>query len=130
MAVISMTTQVQGLTELSVLSRAAESVAPAKAKTKTSRAKILLPLLVAAAATAGGASWAMTNGKEATDDAQVEGHVANVSPRVAGQVKRVLVKDNQHVNAGDVLVELDDRDYVAKLASAKADLAAAVAALH
>jgi membrane fusion protein (multidrug efflux system) len=45
-------------------------------------------------------------------------------------VKRVLVKDNQHVKAGEVLVELDDRDLNVRLASARADLAAAKASLH
>jgi membrane fusion protein (multidrug efflux system) len=49
-------------------------------------------------------------GKETTDDAQVEAHVASVSARVAGQVKRVLVEDNQEVAANAVLLELDDRD--------------------
>lgn len=69
-------------------------------------------------------------GKETTDDAQIEGHVAFVAPHVAGQVKRVLVKDNQHVKAGDVLVELDDRDLNVRLAAARADVAAAKASLH
>jgi membrane fusion protein (multidrug efflux system) len=96
----------------------------------TSRAKVLLPLLIGLALAAGGVTFAMGQGKETTDDAQVEGHVANVSPRVAGQVTRVLVKDNQRVNAGDVLVELDARDYAAKLSAAKADLAASIAALR
>src|SRR5215831_13152661 len=54
-------------------------------------------------------------GKEKTDDAQVEAHVSNVSARIPGQVKRVLVADNQEVKPGDVLVELDDRDQQAKL---------------
>jgi membrane fusion protein, multidrug efflux system len=69
-------------------------------------------------------------GKEKTDDAQVEAHVSNVSPRINGQVKRVLVVDNQQVKPGDVLLELDDRDQQVKLASARADLAAATAALR
>ena len=56
--------------------------------------------------------------------------VAYVAPHVAGQVKRVLVKDNQHVKAGEVLVELDARDLNVRLASARADLAAAKATLH
>jgi membrane fusion protein (multidrug efflux system) len=104
--------------------------APTKAKPKRSIAKILLPVLAALALVGGGTTYAATSGKETTDDAQVEGHVANVSPRVTGQVKRVLVKDNQHVDAGDVLVELDDRDYTAKLAAGRADLAAAAATLR
>lgn len=97
---------------------------------KPSRAKVLLPALVAVALVVGGGIWLNGRGKEVTDDAQVEGHVVNIAPRVSGQVKKVLVKDNQLVKAGDVLVELDDRDYQVRLAAARADLAAAKAALH
>lgn len=94
------------------------------------KALVLLPLLVAVAGAAGASAYFSGLGRETTDDAQIEGHVAYVAPHVAGQVKRVLVKDNQHVKAGDVLVELDDRDFKVRLASARADLAAAQAALH
>ena len=97
---------------------------------KASRAKIVLPVLVTVALLAGTGLWARGRGKEVTDDAQVEGHVVNVAPRVSGQVKKVLVKDNQVVKAGDVLVEIDDRDYQVRLAAARADLAAAKAQLH
>ncbi|HEX7838400.1 MAG TPA: HlyD family secretion protein [Kofleriaceae bacterium] len=69
-------------------------------------------------------------GKEKTDDAQVEARVSNVAARIAGQVKRVLVADNQEVKPGDVLVELDDRDQKVKLASAQAMLGEANAQLN
>jgi membrane fusion protein (multidrug efflux system) len=94
------------------------------------KALIVLPLLTGLAAIAGAFSFLSGANRETTDDAQVEGHVAYVAPHVAGQVKRVLVKDNQQVKAGDVLVELDDRDLNVRLASARADLAAAKASLH
>jgi membrane fusion protein, multidrug efflux system len=94
------------------------------------KALVVLPLLVAVALAAGSVAFLSGAGKETTDDAQIEGHVSYVAPHVAGQVKRVLVKDNQHVKAGDVLVELDDRDFNVRLASARADVAAAKAALH
>jgi len=74
-------------------------------------------------------AWALGHGKESTDDAQVEGRVVSISPRVAGQVEKVLVIDNQSVKQGDVLVQLDTRDLDAKLASARADLEAARANL-
>jgi membrane fusion protein, multidrug efflux system len=90
-----------------------------------SRAKILLPVLAVAAALAGATVYWLGRGHETTDDAQVEGHVSMVAARVAGQVKRVLVTDNQVVKAGDVLVELDDRDLAARLAAARADQQAA-----
>jgi membrane fusion protein (multidrug efflux system) len=91
---------------------------------------VVLPLLTALAAAGGALALLGGAGKETTDDAQIEGHVAYVAPHVAGQVKRVLVKDNQHVNVGDVLVELDDRDLNVRLDSARADVAAAKAQLH
>ena len=97
---------------------------------KRSRAKVLLAVLAGAAALAAGISYWMSRGAESTDDAQVEGHVATVAARVSGQVKRVLVKDNQAVKAGDVLVELDNRDLTARLAAARADQRAAAAAVH
>jgi membrane fusion protein, multidrug efflux system len=64
---------------------------------------------------------------EETDDAQVEGHVSPVLPRVAGYVTRVLVDDNQHVKAGDPMVEIDPRELDLKVAesSAAVDNAAA-----
>lgn len=81
---------------------------------------------VALAAGLGVGTWKhLTAGRERTDDAQVEGHVVNVAARVAGQVARVLVRDNQRVHAGDVLVELDRGDLDARLAVADADVDAA-----
>src|SRR5260370_27722152 len=67
-------------------------------------------------------------GRESTDDAQVEGRVISVSARVPGQVIRVHIEDNQRVEAGDVLLELDPADFAAKADAARADLAAARAA--
>jgi membrane fusion protein, multidrug efflux system len=62
---------------------------------------------------------------ESTDDAFIDGYVTLISPRVPGQVTRLAVTDNQEVRAGDVLVEIDPRDYAASLSQAQADLAAA-----
>lgn len=108
----------------------ADAAAPTQQAKPRKRALIVLPVLALAAGAAIGGWVLATRGHETTDDAFVEGHVANVSPRVSGQVSKVLVKDNQHVSAGDVLVEIDDRDLKAKDAAAKADLAAAKAQLR
>ena len=62
---------------------------------------------------------------ESTDDAFIDGYVTIVSSRVPGQVARLMVTDNQRVNEGEELVELDPRDYETSLANAKADLATA-----
>jgi len=63
---------------------------------------------------------------ESTDDAFIDGHIVGVSPKVASNVAHVYVDDNTHVKAGDLLVELDPRDSEARLAQARANLAAAV----
>ena len=63
--------------------------------------------------------------RESTDDAQVDGHITQISSKVYGRVGEVLVNDNQHVKAGQVLVKLDPRDYQAALDQAKAQLALA-----
>jgi membrane fusion protein (multidrug efflux system) len=57
-----------------------------------------------------------------SDDAQVDGHITAVAPKVAGNVLEVLVIDNQQVKAGQVLVRIDPRDYQAKVDMAKAAL--------
>jgi membrane fusion protein (multidrug efflux system) len=72
-----------------------------------------------------------------TDDAYVNGHVTFVAPRVAGQISRVLVDDNNRVRKGDLLAELDKEPYQiavsekqATVDTAKADLQAATASAH
>ena len=62
---------------------------------------------------------------ESTDDAFIDAYVTVISSRVPGQVARLMVTDNQEVKAGDVLVEIDPRDYEASRSQARADLAAA-----
>jgi membrane fusion protein, multidrug efflux system len=66
---------------------------------------------------------------ESTDNAFIEGSVVHVSPRVPGQVVRVYVTDNQRVCKGDLLVEIDARDYELKVAENKAKLIDAQARL-
>jgi membrane fusion protein, multidrug efflux system len=64
---------------------------------------------------------------ESTDDAQVDGHINSVSPRISGHVIKLNVQDNQYVAAGTVLVEIDPADYQLALDRAKADYENAVA---
>lgn len=63
--------------------------------------------------------------RETTDDAQVDGHITPIAAKVYGRVGKVLVKDNQQVKAGQVIVELEQGDYQAALDEAKAELALA-----
>ena len=70
----------------------------------------------------------VTAGRESTDDAQVDAHVTQIAARVGGSVLRVPVADNQQVDAGAVLVEMDPRDYQVARERARAELADAEAA--
>jgi len=79
----------------------------------------LVLLLVVAAITA--YYW----NRESTDDAQVDGHITPISSKVYGRVAEVLVKDNQPVKAGQILVKLDPRDLQAAVDQAKGQLALA-----
>ena len=60
---------------------------------------------------------------EATDDAQIDGYIFPVSSRVTGYVTRVLVDNNQYVEAGTVLAQLDQKDFEVAVATAKAAVA-------
>jgi membrane fusion protein (multidrug efflux system) len=91
--------------------------AAAKPRSKPGRRKVwvtllllvLIPLIVA-----GGAYYyARSQSSQSTDDAFIDGHIINVAPQVAGRVDRVLVNDNQPVEKGDLVVVLDNRNFVA-----------------
>ena len=93
------------------------------------RLRSVLIVLVILAAIGGFLMWRYFSVRESTDDAQVEGHVNPMAARVGGTVVNVAVKDNQWVEAGAVLVQLDPKDYQVALDRARADLAEAEANL-
>src|ERR1700730_12905044 len=68
--------------------------------------------------------------RQVTDDAYVRGDITPLSAKVDGYVRRVAVDDFQRVKAGDLLVEIDDDDYRARVAQAEADLLGAEAAIE
>jgi membrane fusion protein, multidrug efflux system len=82
---------------------------------------VLLSLLVLLVA--GFFLWRYFSTYESTDDAQVDVHLSPVSARVSGYVISVNVGDNQYVEKGTVLVEIDPKDYEVAVAQAKANLA-------
>ena len=89
---------------------------------QSSRRRWVVPLL-ALAALAGGSAWLVSRwGLVETDNAQLQGHLTEISSRVPGTIARVLVEDNQIVKGGQPLVQLDDRDARARLLRARADL--------
>ncbi len=65
---------------------------------------------------------------ESTDDAQIDGHINSISTRVSGHVIKLNIQDNQYVQAGTVLVEIDPKDYQVAYDRAKADFADSQAA--
>ena len=83
-------------------------------------------VLVVAAIGVGVWLW-LTAGRESTDDAQIDARVTQIAARVGGTVKKVAVNDNQLVEAGAMLVELDPRDYQVAVDRARAELADAEA---
>jgi membrane fusion protein (multidrug efflux system) len=71
--------------------------------------------------------WNYLQSYESTDDAQIDGHIDPLSSRINGTVIRVHAENNDRVKAGELLVEIDPRDYEVAVAQAKARLELAVA---
>ncbi|MGB6255338.1 MAG: HlyD family secretion protein [Bradyrhizobium sp.] len=111
-----------------------ESAAPAAKSVKNSGLRRLL-MAGAAVAVLAGASWYgfdyWTVGRflVSTDDAYVKADNTTVAPKVSGYLHEVLVGDNERVTAGQVMARIDDRDFKVALDQAKADVAAAEAAI-
>lgn len=111
----------------------APSNPPQKSKASPWKRRILLGVgvLVLIAAIVGGTLyWLSVRNYASTDDAQIDAYTTQMAPQVAGRVTELLFRDNQHVNAGQVLVRIDPRDYQAKLDVAKAQQANARAQLE
>jgi len=90
------------------------------------RFRVIVGVVVVLVAAAG-LLWWLSQGKESTDDAQVDAHVTQIASRIGGTVLKVSVNDNQLVEAGTVLAEIDPRDYQVAVDKARAELADAEA---
>jgi len=101
-------------------------------RTQSSRFRIALAIALGVLLIAGFFVYRYVASYESTDDAQVDGHVNSISARISGHVIKLNVEDNQYVQAGTVLVEIDPADYQVAYDRARADFedaqAAAVAA--
>jgi membrane fusion protein (multidrug efflux system) len=110
---------------------AAHGVArPADAAAKPSRRPLIVAGAIGAVAVSGLLYWMHARHFEETDDAQIDGTISNVSPRVSGNVSAVYVIENQTVKLGDVLAELDPNDLRIAVEQAKASVALAQAQLE
>lgn len=91
---------------------------------------LILGLLALAALGLAVRWWTWGRFHESTDNAYVRADVSYLTPRVSGEVVRLLVRNNQPVKAGDVLLKLEDADYQARVAQARAQVAMREAALR
>ena len=108
-----------------VFSDEMEKSTPSRLKVNPVIVAVILLALVGA-----GLGWYLySRGFEDTDDAQVDGHLNPISSRIDGTIKSVFVDDNQSVQRGEILVELDPRDYQVALEQAKAQADQAAAQL-
>lgn len=94
---------------------------------RSPRARSILIALALLLLVGGVFLWRYFASYESTDDAQVDGHVNSISPRVSGHVLKLNITDNQYVEKGTVLVEIDPTDYEVAVARARADFAQAQA---
>ncbi|HET7104351.1 MAG TPA: HlyD family secretion protein [Terracidiphilus sp.] len=97
------------------------------AKPKSRRKGIVLVAVAVLVVVALGLWWRSTY-TEDTDDAQINGHLIQISSRIAGQIDKVNVEENQMVKAGEVIAELDPRNDQIAVENAEAALASAQAA--
>ena len=95
-------------------------------KPQSRRRGILVAVVVVIVLVAAGIWWRSTFSED-TDDAQVNGHLIQVSSRIAGQVLKVYVSENQLVKAGDPIADLDPKDFQVAVQNAEAALASAKA---
>src|SRR6202453_3316482 len=72
-------------------------------------------------------AWYVFSGRVTTDDAQVDAHITTIAPQVPGYVIQLLINDNTPVKEGDLLLQIDPREYEAEVEQAKAMLAVAEA---
>jgi membrane fusion protein (multidrug efflux system) len=93
-----------------------------KARQGSGKKIVVLLVVLLVLAGAGTAAWLHFRDRVSSDDANVDGHISAIAPKISGNVVEVAVLDNQSVKAGQVLVRIDPRDYQAKVDLAKAAL--------
>ena len=105
------------------------SSTPAQPVKKSSRRTVfmIMGVILLGLVIFGARRWWFGRSHVSSDNAQVDGHIVPVLPKVGGYVVEVRVDENQSVRAGDTLVVLDDRDLRSRLAQTEADLAALLA---
>jgi membrane fusion protein, multidrug efflux system len=122
-----MSTTLENSQEPAVEATVPDPMTPPPPRRRLNRGLMAVVLLALLAVIVG---WYIhSQGIEDTDDAQVDGHLIPIASRIDGTIQAVHVDDNQTVKAGDLLVELDPRDYKVAADQAKAQLDQATAQL-
>ncbi len=104
-----------------VMASASDSTEKPSRKKKTKKVvkkRFLIPSIIIVVLCLLG--WLYFSTFETTDDAFVEGHIVRISPKVTGIIEKLYIDDNQHVKKGDLLLQIDDRDYKVRYDQAKA----------
>jgi len=96
-------------------------------RTQSSGFRIAIVIAVVVLLVVGFFAYRYFTSYESTDDAQIDGHINSVSARISGHVVKLNIQDNQYVQAGTVLLEIDPTDYQVAYDRAKADFADAQA---
>src|SRR5713226_897566 len=122
----------QQATQITEETPIAPAPASAGSRGKLRRIALALALLAGTATGAyyGHGYWTAGRYLESTDDAYVKADSTIIAPKVSGYIGEVLVGDNQPVKAGQLLARIDDRDFRAALAQARADVAGSEAAVR
>ena len=117
------TTTVERDKELEAATPAPPRALPPPAKSSSRKFAIFGAIIVLAGI--GVYLWVHSLNRVSTDDAQVDGHIVPISPKIYGKVLEVLVDDNQQVKQGQILVRIDPQDFQAKVDQAQAAVAVA-----
>lgn len=101
-----------------------EDLAQSDSKPSRNKAPLIASVVIAILGVAAAIYW-FSYGQyfQSTDNAYLHGNITTISPKVSGYIVKSYVKDNEHVKAGQLLAKIDDKDYVASLNKAKANLA-------
>lgn len=99
-------------------------------KPRSKKPLIILAVVVVLLAIVAFVWWFMTRNQVSTDDAYTDGNAITIAPKVAGYVVKLAVNDNVYVHKGDLLVEIDPREYRAQVDAARAQLGLATAQLN
>jgi membrane fusion protein, multidrug efflux system len=97
-------------------------------RSRNPRFRMFLIIGIVVLLVAGFFLWRYFSSYESTDDAQIDGHLNPVSARVSGHIQKLLITDNQYVQAGQPLAQIDPSDYQVLVAKAQGDYDNALAA--